>query len=111
MSNLVKTMDAVIETGEYTDQQGNQKKRYMNIGTLFVYDNGMSLKLDAVPVGNGNISFYDKKPKQTQGQQQGYNQNQAPQQNNNYQPTQQAPQQGYNQGQPVYDENGQVVPV
>ena len=62
MSTVKKTMDAVIVTGEYQDQQGNQKKKYMNIGTLFVYqDGGMSLKLDAVPLGNGNISFYDKK--------------------------------------------------
>jgi len=65
MSTVQKTMDAVIVTGEYQDQQGNQKKKYMNIGTLFVYqDGGMSLKLDAMPIGGGNISFYDKKPKQ-----------------------------------------------
>ena len=64
MSTVQRTMDAVIVTGEYTDNQGQPKKRYMNIGTLFIYqDGGMSLKLDAVPIGNGNISFYEKKPK------------------------------------------------
>ncbi len=139
MSTVQKTMDAVITTGEYTDQQGIQKKRYMNIGTLFVYnDGGMSLKLDAVPVGNGNISFYDKKPK-AQGhatgggmnnpssqQQSQYNQQQGtpaqhlPNQNQNtqgngyqqqgQQQQQQPQQQGQQQqqGQPQYDQ-GQPV--
>jgi len=125
MSTVQKTMDAVITTGEYTDQQGNQKKRYMNIGTLFVYnDGGMSLKLDAVPVGNGNISFYDKKPKgqghatgagmnnPSSQQQSQYNMQQnppaaqhLPNQNNNTQGN------GYQQGQPVYDQNGQEIPI
>ena len=74
MSTVQKTMDAVITTGEYTDNQGNLKKKYMNIGTLFVYqDGGLSLKLDAMPISGGNISFYDRKPKQQQQpQQQGY---------------------------------------
>ena len=91
MSTVSKIMDATITTGEYTNAQGEQKKSYLKIGTLFVYqDGGMSLKLDAVPVGNGNINFYEKKPKE-QGystsngtnnpspqQQQAYNQNQTP---------------------------------
>jgi len=51
--------NATVVTGEYTNQQGETKKKYLNIGTLFVYpDGGMSLKLDAVPISNGNISFY-----------------------------------------------------
>lgn len=54
---------AVAVTGKYTDRQGNEKKRYTNVGTLFQYDDGgFTLKLDSVPVGegwNGFISFYD----------------------------------------------------
>lgn len=54
---------AVAVTGSYTDRQGNEKKRYTNLGTLFQYDDGgFALKLDSVPVGdgwNGFISFYD----------------------------------------------------
>jgi len=98
MSNLVKTMNATIVTGEYTNAQGEQKKSYLTIGTLFVYDDGgMSMKLDALPLGTGNISFYDKKPKtgtapQGQGQP-AYGQ-----------PPAQAP-----QGQPAY--GGQTPPA
>lgn len=54
---------AVAVTGTYEDRQGNEKKRYVNVGTLFQYDDGgFALKLDTVPVGegwNGFISFYD----------------------------------------------------
>ena len=89
MSNLVKTKNATIVTGEYTDAQGQPKKSYLTIGTLFVYDDGgMSMKLDALPIGGGNITFYDKKPKTGT----------APQGQPQYgQPPAQAP-----QGQPQY---------
>ena len=75
----------------------------MTIGTLFIYDDGgMSLKLDAVPLGNGNISFYDKKPKDNQPNQQGGYQ--APHQNQGYQ------QQPYQPPQPQYQNSqGQNV--
>ena len=115
MSTVQKVMDATIVTGEYTNQAGEQKKEYLTVGALFVYqEGGMSLKIkDGISV-TGNISFYDRKPKgqpqqnQNQGQynppnygqQQPHNQGQAPQQNQNY-----------NQGQPVYDQNGQEVPI
>jgi len=75
MSTVTKIMDATITTGTYKNAQGEEKKSYLKIGTLFIYDdNGMSLKLDAVPVGNGNINFYERKPKQ-QGYQQATPQN------------------------------------
>lgn len=54
---------AVATTGKYTNSQGEEKKRYSNVGTLFQQDDGrLSLKLDTVPVGegwSGWISFYD----------------------------------------------------
>jgi len=88
--NLLKTMNATIVTGEYTDRAtGQQKKSYLTIGKLFVYnDGGMSLKLEAMPINGQNINFYDIKPKNQN--------NQAPQQqpNNNYGGN------GYQQNQP-----------
>lgn len=54
--------NATIVTGEYTNAQGETKKKYLNIGTLFIYpDGGMSLKLDAVPINGQTISFYPVK--------------------------------------------------
>ncbi len=62
---------AVAVTGSYTDRQGNEKKRYTNVGTLFQYDDGgFALKLDSVPVGdgwNGFISFYEIEAKGDHG--------------------------------------------
>jgi len=73
-------MNATIVTGQYRDNQGNNKKSYLTIGTLFIYqDGGMSLKLDAMPTNGQNINFYPRKAKEL---------NQPPQQhqpnNNNY---------------------------
>ena len=87
-SKVAKTMNAVIVTGEYFSQRENKKKKsYLTIGKLFMYhDGGMSLKLDAIPMQNQMISFYEIKPKsqnQQPQQQQGYNQNPPPQQNYN----------------------------
>lgn len=57
-----KKFDAVATIGKYTDRQGNEKKRYINVGSVFESDEGhLSLKLDAVPVGqewSGWISFF-----------------------------------------------------
>ena len=88
--NLKKTMNATIVTGEYTDRQtGQLKKSYLTIGKLFIYnDGGMSLKLDAMPTGNQNISFYDIKPK-----------------NQNNQAPQQQPNNSYGQGQQPQGQN------
>ena len=112
---VAKTMDAIITTGEYTNAQGEQKKSYLKIGTLFVYDDGgLSLKLDAVPVGNGNISFYERKPKQQQQPQQGYQQPQQqyqqPMQQQAQQPQAPAPQPQQQQFPVVDDTTGQNIP-
>jgi hypothetical protein len=82
-NKVVKTMNATIVTGEYFSKKENKnKKSYLTIGKLFIYANGgMSLKLDALPIGNQTINFYEIKPK-PQPNQQGYNQ------------------QGYSQNQP-----------
>lgn len=56
-----KVYDAVATIGEYTDRNGATKKRYLNVGSVFESDKGLSLKLDAVPIGgewSGWISFF-----------------------------------------------------
>jgi hypothetical protein len=65
-SKVAKTMNATIVTGEYFSKKHNkQKKSYLTIGKLFIYqDGGMSLKLDAMPLGGQSIVFYDINPKE-----------------------------------------------
>lgn len=68
MSKMTPYRRAVAVTGTYTDRQGNEKKRYVNVGTLFQYEDGnLTLKLESLPVSgwNGFLSFYeieDRKP-------------------------------------------------
>jgi hypothetical protein len=54
-----KTHDAVY-VERYNDRDGNEKKRYRNVGALFTREDGsMSLKLEAIPVNfSGWISMY-----------------------------------------------------
>lgn len=61
----IKKADAVATIGEYTNSQGEKKKRYANVGTLFESEDGrLSLKLDTIPVGpnwSGYIQFFEPK--------------------------------------------------
>jgi len=54
---------AVATTGKYTDRNGSEKNRYVNVGSMFKREDGsVCLKLDSVPVGpgfEGWINFYD----------------------------------------------------
>ena len=70
-SKVQKVMNATIVTGEYfSKQEQKNKKSYLTIGKLFIYqDGGMSLKLDAMPMQNQSIQFYDIKPKSQPNQQ------------------------------------------
>jgi len=100
MSQVQKTMNATIVTGEYQNNQGETKKRYLTVGTLFIYnDGGMSLKIEDGISVSGNINFYEKNTNQQQANntQQGYNQLQG--QYNQ-------PQQGYNQQPYQYPSQG-----
>jgi len=101
-------MNATIVTGQYTDNQGQNKKSYLTIGTLFIYqDGGMSLKLDAMPTNNQNISFYPRKAKEHNRPMNQNNQNQA------NQPTQQNQNQGnqnHGNGQNQPNQNTQPYP-
>jgi len=67
----VKKYDVVAITGEYTNAQGETKKRYVNCGAVFQTDKGFSLKLESLPVGadwNGWLSLYEPKPRNQQQQ-------------------------------------------
>lgn len=60
-----RTHDVVVTTGEYTNGQGEKKKRYTNVGSAFTDDQGrISIKLDCVPVTpewSGWLSLYEPK--------------------------------------------------
>ena len=65
---LKKTHDAVYGGEKYTDKNGDEKTRFINVGSLFQRDDGsQTMKLESIPVGfNGWISFYEPKPKDGQ---------------------------------------------
>ena len=48
---MSKKFDIVAVTGKYKDRDGNEKSRYLNIGAVIETQNGLSIKLEAVPVG------------------------------------------------------------
>jgi hypothetical protein len=72
-----KTHDAVATVGTYNDRNGNEKKRYVNVGSVFTDDDGrQSLKLDSVPVGpewSGWVSFYEPKERESSDNRSGAN--------------------------------------
>lgn len=63
--SLKKTHDAVYAGEKYTDRDGNEKTRYVNVGALFTRDDGsLTMKLESIPVGfSGWINFYEPRPK------------------------------------------------
>lgn len=61
----MKKYDVVAITGEYTDRNGQTKKRYMNCGAIFEKDGKFSLKLEAIPLeSNGWFGLYPPKSNQ-----------------------------------------------
>lgn len=60
-----KKFDVVAITGKYKDSQGNEKSRYVTIGAVIETKNGLSLKIEAVPVGwDGWAGLYEPKAKE-----------------------------------------------
>jgi len=56
--------EVVATLGTYKNKDGEEKKRYQKIGTVFQGDKGMSIKLDCIPVGqewNGWASLFEPK--------------------------------------------------
>lgn len=62
-----KTHDAV-HVEKYTDRNGEEKKRYTNMGALFERDDGSRyMKIDTIPVGfNGWVAFYEPRERSEQ---------------------------------------------
>lgn len=59
-----KVYDVVATVGEYKTNDGTVKKRYLTCGAVFQGDKGMSIKLEALPVGkewSGWLSLYEPK--------------------------------------------------
>jgi len=66
----MKKYDVVAITGEYTNAQGETKKRYMNCGVILKTDKGFSLKLEAIPTGSdGWFQLYEPKERDQPRQQ------------------------------------------
>ena len=55
----------IVHVKKY-EQNGEEKKSYQKVGTLFIYDDGgMSMKLDYMPTeSNGSFSIYEPKNKE-----------------------------------------------
>lgn len=57
---MKQTYEAIAKIGTYKDKDGNDKGRYLKIGTVLTRDDGsMCLKLEAVPVGPGFTGWVD----------------------------------------------------
>lgn len=73
---MQKTHDLAVSTGEYQDNHGATKKRWMNVGALLrdPQDGRVSIKLEGLPVGNewnGWISAFPADQQHRQQQQSG----------------------------------------
>lgn len=56
----------VAPAGKYTDAQGNEKTRYVDVGVIIETRNGLMLKAEAIPVNwDGTAFLNDPKPKQS----------------------------------------------
>lgn len=57
-------------SGKYTDKDGNEKNRYVDMGVVMETKNGPMLKMEAFPIGwDGWAYLNDPKPRE-EGQQQ-----------------------------------------
>lgn len=56
--------ELIATTGTYTNKQGEEKKRWQKIGVVMQTAKGLSMKLEAVPVGwDGWATLAEPKPK------------------------------------------------
>lgn len=59
---MAVTKNIVAVTGTYTDNQGNEKKRYTTIGRVIQTAKGESIKIDVIPLGwDGWAGLYEPK--------------------------------------------------
>lgn len=85
---MARKFEVTAVTGKYTDNNGQEKSRYLNIGSVIETKNGLMLKLESVPVGwDGWAYLNEPRPRDGQNtQQQPQQQRSQPQQQggNNY---------------------------
>jgi hypothetical protein len=70
MSKVSKEISCIV--GEYTNAQGEKKKRYQRIGSVIETKNGPMLKLDVIPLREGGWDgwAYMNDPKPQEGREQ-----------------------------------------
>lgn len=57
--------EAKAKVGTYKNQQGEEKPNWVKLGAVFETSKGLSLKIDAIPVGfDGWVSFFEPKQKE-----------------------------------------------
>jgi hypothetical protein len=68
MSKIVKEISCIV--GEYTNSQGEKKKRYQRIGSIIETKNGPMLKMDVIPLREGGWDgwAYINDPRPQEGQ-------------------------------------------
>ena len=69
---MKKYKNIVVVTGTYTNREGQEKKRYQTIGSVFVDDsNNLKIKMDSTPImdggWNGWANCYDLEEKTNTG--------------------------------------------
>jgi len=68
MAKSKYTHDVTATVGSYTNREGDEKKRYVNVGKAFTDDSGrISIKLETIPVGpdwSGWLSLYPAKTRE-----------------------------------------------
>ena len=50
---MKKIKNIVVVTGTYTNKEGQEKKRYQTIGSLFEDGENIKIKLDTIPLVDG----------------------------------------------------------
>lgn len=66
-------MDLIAVVGEYTNAAGENKKRFVKVGTLFDKGNTFSIKIDSIPA-SGWDGWLSAKPQTEQQPRQGQRQ-------------------------------------
>lgn len=78
MSNTKVYGDVVATVGEYKNKDGNEKKRFLRVGTAFINEDdkgnkSMSIKMDALPLSaewSRWLRIYQRKSKREQEEEQ-----------------------------------------
>ena len=64
------TYKVVATAGKYTDKDGNEKSRYVDMGVVMETKNGPMLKIEAVPVGWDGWAYLNEPKEKADGERQ-----------------------------------------